>query len=101
MECPLWVRSGHSPTFGRRPLYPQQRTSELSLEISAQCQKRTSDSGSFAMFAAIRRDEEEPGRRSAAKLLSKGEVRCQIWFASYAPNRPQSGQWLSRRGLTI
>jgi len=69
--------------------------------MSALCQKRTSDSGSFAMFAAIRRDEEGPGRRSAAKLLSKGEVRCQIWFASYAPNRPQSGQWLSRRGLTI
>src|SRR5262249_31685422 len=87
--------------YGQCPLYPQKRTLELSLEMSALCQKRTSDSGSFAMFAAIRRDEEEPGRRSAAKLLSKGEVRCQIWFASYAPNRPQSGQWLSRRGLTI
>src|SRR6516165_2889583 len=26
-ECPLWVKSGHSPTFGRCPLYPQKRTS--------------------------------------------------------------------------
>src|SRR6516164_892492 len=42
-QCPLWVKSRHSLTFGRCPLYPQKRTSELSLAMSALCQKRTSD----------------------------------------------------------
>ena len=36
-SCPLWVRSGHSPTFGRYPLYPQKRTLIISVEMSALC----------------------------------------------------------------
>src|SRR6516164_5763730 len=37
LGCPLWVKSGHSPTFGRCPLYPQKRILELSREMSALC----------------------------------------------------------------
>ena len=34
-QCPLWVISGHRSTFEQCPLYPQQRTLELSREMSA------------------------------------------------------------------
>src|SRR5262249_23359030 len=37
-ECPLWAKSGHCAVSGRCPLYPQQRTSELSHGMSALCQ---------------------------------------------------------------
>ena len=38
---PLRVKSGHSGSFARCLLYPQKRTSILSLQMSALCQKRT------------------------------------------------------------
>src|SRR6516225_9419553 len=38
----IWVISGHWRKSGRCPLYPQKRTLELSCEMSAWCQKRTS-----------------------------------------------------------
>src|SRR5262249_16859166 len=40
-ECPLWVKSGHSPVFGRCPLYPQKRTLIERVGMSAMCQKQT------------------------------------------------------------
>ena len=40
-ECPLWVKSGHSSASALCPLYPQKRTSGLSREMSALCQKQT------------------------------------------------------------
>src|SRR5262249_54336627 len=40
--CPLWVISGHSSAPARCPLCPQRQTLELSPEMSASCQKRTS-----------------------------------------------------------
>ena len=42
-QCPLWVKSGHSPRFVRCPLYPQKRTFASVIAMSALCQKRTSD----------------------------------------------------------
>src|SRR5262249_54923696 len=51
-SCPLGVISGHSPTFDRCPLYPQKRTSQLSREMSALCQKRTH--APQAIFVVIR-----------------------------------------------
>src|SRR5215472_9142988 len=41
LQFPLWVISGHSPTFGRCPLYAQKRTLELTRVMSALCQKQT------------------------------------------------------------
>ena len=41
VRCPLWVISGHGGFNLRCPLYPQKRTLELSLEMSALCQKQT------------------------------------------------------------
>src|SRR5215469_3513756 len=41
-ECPLWVISGHSRSFARRPLYPQKRTLTGVITMSALCQKQTS-----------------------------------------------------------
>ena len=37
-ECPLWVISGHSPTFGRCLLYPQKQTLIERVAMSALCQ---------------------------------------------------------------
>jgi hypothetical protein len=34
-RCPLWVKSGHSPIFGRCPLYSRKRTLGLNREMSA------------------------------------------------------------------
>src|SRR5262249_49187345 len=42
LQCPLWVKSRHSASLGRCPLYPQKQTLESSHEMSALCQKRTS-----------------------------------------------------------
>src|SRR5262249_41448768 len=39
--CPLWVRSGHHPSFCLCPLYPRKRTNSGHLGMSALCQKRT------------------------------------------------------------
>jgi len=41
LPCPLWVISGHSPTFGRCPLYPRKGTWIGAAVMSALCQKRT------------------------------------------------------------
>jgi hypothetical protein len=40
-RCPLWVKSGHEALKSRCPLYPQKRTSNGTLRMSALCQKRT------------------------------------------------------------
>ena len=40
-QCPLWVKSGHLPTFARCPLYPRKRTWITTVMTSALCQKRT------------------------------------------------------------
>ena len=40
-RLPLWVKSVHSATSERCPLYPRKRTLELSHGMSALCQKRT------------------------------------------------------------
>src|SRR6516165_11911506 len=39
-SCPLWVKSGHSASLCRCPLYPQKQTLKLSRVMSALCQKR-------------------------------------------------------------
>ena len=39
---PVKVRSRHCAASDQRPLYPQERTLELKLEMSALCQKQTS-----------------------------------------------------------
>ena len=41
LRCLTGVITGHFTTSGGCPLYPQKRTSELSREMSALCQKRT------------------------------------------------------------
>src|SRR5262249_54434539 len=41
-RCLLWVKTRHSPTFGRCPLYPQKRTWVERVGMSALCQRRTS-----------------------------------------------------------
>jgi hypothetical protein len=41
LRRPLWVKSRHSAVSAQCPLYPQKRTSELSREMSALCQKQT------------------------------------------------------------
>src|SRR5262249_16839645 len=40
-SCPLWVKSRHSATSERCPLYPQKRTLVEHVAMSAMCQKRT------------------------------------------------------------
>src|SRR6516164_11754590 len=55
-SCPLGVISGHSPTFDRCPLYPQMRTSQLSREMSALCQKRTHAPQQFSSLFGHRVD---------------------------------------------
>ena len=39
--CPLWVKSRHWGRCGRCPLYPQKRTSQSAVAMSALCQKET------------------------------------------------------------
>jgi hypothetical protein len=41
-QCPLWVKSRHQGLSARCPLYPQKQTLELSREVAALCEKRTS-----------------------------------------------------------
>ena len=40
-SCPLWVKSGHSAVSERCPLYPQKRTFQGTVTMSALCQKQT------------------------------------------------------------
>ena len=40
-QCPLWVKSRHSTTSQRCPLYPQKRTWLGAVAMSVKCQKRT------------------------------------------------------------
>jgi len=42
VRFPLWVKSRHRGISNQCPLYPQKRTWELSRDMSALCQKRTS-----------------------------------------------------------
>ena len=60
LRCPLWVKSGHQGTFNPCPLYPQKRTLELSLEMSALCQKQT--------FCAALKNVGPPSRRRQPSL---------------------------------
>ena len=50
-QCPLWVKSRHRGPSAQCPLYPQKRTLELSLEMSALCQKETSTAHSITSSA--------------------------------------------------
>jgi hypothetical protein len=40
-ECLLWVNNGHCAVSGRCPLYPQKRTFDHAIRMSALGQKRT------------------------------------------------------------
>ena len=41
--CPLWVRSRHLDLHEGCPLYPRKRTFSEAAQMSAKCQKRTSE----------------------------------------------------------
>src|SRR6516164_7252722 len=53
-RCPLWVISGHRRTSSQCPLYPQKRTLELGREMSALCQKQTSDRSLLYVVMVLR-----------------------------------------------
>src|SRR5262245_8333764 len=54
VECPLWVKSGHCNGSAEWLLYPQKRTLNERVEMSALCHKRTSPNAA----ASLRADHE-------------------------------------------
>src|SRR5215469_1289059 len=64
-ECPLWVKSGHSATSERCPLYPRKRTSKPA-PLSASTQQ-------LRQLGDIRRDPPDamhPGAQASLKIRS-------------------------------